>query len=78
MKQLLEFGNRYAAKSDWTDFALTKFCLCALGVIVGVNISKKNKKYALLTGGGVFALTYIILMKRVFDVANEMIEEKKA
>lgn len=31
MKKLFELGNRYAEKSDWTDFALVKLCLGAMG-----------------------------------------------
>ena len=77
MKQLLELGNRYAAKSSWKDFALVKFCLCAIGVMIGANIPKKNKKGAMAAAGGVFAATYIPLMKKVFDIAKEMTEEKK-
>ena len=33
MKRILEIGNRYAEQSDWKDFALTKFCLCAMGIV---------------------------------------------
>ena len=77
MKQLLELGNRYAARSSWKDFALVKFCLCAIGVMIGANIPKKNKRGAMAAAGGVFAATYVPLMKKVFDIAKEMIEEKK-
>ena len=72
MKRLLELGNRYAANSDWKDFALTKFCLCAMGVMIGVNIPEKKKKYAMAAASGVFAATYIILMDKVFSIAKEM------
>ena len=77
MKELLELGNRYAAKSSWKDFAFVKFCLCAIGVMIGVNIPKKNKRGAMTAAGVVFAATYVPLMKKVFDIAKEMIEEKK-
>ena len=76
MKELLELGNRYAAQSDWTDFALTKFCLCAIGVMIGANIPAKNRKLAMAAAGGVFAATYIPLMKKVFVIAKEMIAEE--
>ena len=77
MKELLELGNRYAARSSWKDFALVKFCLCAIGVMIGANIPKKNKRGAMAAAGGVFAATYVPLMKKVFDIAKEMFEEKK-
>ena len=77
MKQLLELGNKYATRSSWKDFALVKFCLCAIGVMIGVNIPKKNKRGAMTAAGVVFTATYVPLMKKVFDIAKEMIEEKK-
>ena len=39
MKRILEIGNRYAEQSDWKDFALTKICLCAMGILIGLKIS---------------------------------------
>ncbi len=72
MKQLLELGNRYAAKSDWRDFALTKICLFSLGVITGSCIKPQNKKCARIMAVGAFGATYIILMKKVYDIAKEM------
>lgn len=44
MKKLLELGNDYAANSDWTDFAIAKFCLCAMGILIGIGIPVKKKK----------------------------------
>ena len=76
MKKLFELGNRYAAKSSWKDFALVKFCLCAIGVMIGINIPAKNKKYVVPAAAGVFAATYVPLMKKVFAIGKEMLEEK--
>ena len=75
MNRLFELGNRYAARSDWKDFALTKFCLCSIGVMIGANLPKEKKSCAMAAAGGVFAVTYIPLMKKVFVIAKEMIEE---
>lgn len=44
MNKLLEIGNRYAEQSDWKDFALTKICLCAMGILIGVKIPNNKKK----------------------------------
>ena len=44
MKRILEIGNRYAEQSDWKDFALTKICLCAMGILIGLKISENKKK----------------------------------
>ena len=77
MKSLFELGNRYAAQSDWTDFALTKLCLCSIGVMIGANIHAGKKKNAMIAAGGVFAVTYVTLMKKVFDIAKEMKDESE-
>ena len=72
MKILLEIGNRYAANSDWKDFALTKFCLCAMGVLIGLHIPKRGKTVTSVIAGGVFAATYVLLMRKVFRIIREM------
>ena len=46
MKKLFQLGNRYAEKSDWTDFALVKLCLGAMGVLIGINIPKEKSNRA--------------------------------
>ena len=71
MKYFLDLGNRYAKKSDWTDFALTKFCLASMGVIIGANIAPEKKKAATAIAGGVFLATYIPLMVKVAKIAKE-------
>lgn len=75
MKKLLEIGNRYAKDSDWTDFALTKLCLCAIGVMIGVNLPAKSKKPAMAAAGGLFAATYVPLMARVIRVVKEEVSK---
>ncbi len=72
MKKFLELGNRYAKQSDWKDFALTKFCLCAMGILIGLHIPEKHKKPAVLTAGAMFLATYIPLMSKVFCIAKGM------
>lgn len=71
MKRLFEIGNQYAKESDWKDFALIKFCLCAIGVIIGLNILPKHKKVVSHVAIGVFLLTYIPLMAKLFRIAKE-------
>lgn len=78
MKLFFELGDRYAKKSDWKDFALTKFCLCAMGVLLGIHIPQKHKKTAVPAAFAVFAATYIPLMIKVYSTAKEMYLEKKA
>lgn len=76
MKAYFEFGNKYARKSDWTDFALTKFCLFSMGVLVGVNLPLKAKKTASAAAAGLFAVTYLPLMKRLIQTFLETDQEE--
>lgn len=75
MEKFLELGNRYAKQSDWKDFALTKLCLCAIGVLIGLNIPKKNKKCVGIMAITMFFITYIPLMSKVFKIGKEMFVE---
>ena len=75
MKFFFNLGNRYAEQSNWTDFALTKFCLAAVGIIIGILIPAKHKKPAGIAAAGVFAVTYAVLMSKVFKIALAKEEE---
>ena len=75
MKKILEIGNRYAEQSDWKDFALTKFCLCAMGILIGLKIPTNKKKTTAIISGGVFGVTYVVLMAKVFKIVKNMMNE---
>lgn len=68
MKKLFDYGNQYVRESDWKDLALIKFCLCAMGILLGVSINPKYKKAAGIAALGVFILTYIPLMAKFADI----------
>ena len=65
-RKLLDFGNDYARKSTWKDFALVKLCLFSMGLAAGTAVPKKHRKRAITASGAVFALTYIPLMYKLF------------
>ena len=72
MKSLFYYANNYIKQSDWKDIAMLKFCLCAIGIIIGCKVPKKYKEPVILGSFIVFILTYIPLMKKFFCViANE-------
>lgn len=77
MKKLLELGNRFAKQSDWKDFALTKFCLCAMGILIGICIPDKNKKCIGPVAAIIFASSYLTLMSKVLNVGIEMLDERR-
>ena len=68
MKKLLEIGNQYARESDWTDFALVKICLCAMGIAIGAQVSPKYRRAVTGAAAGVCVAAYIPLMARLFAV----------
>lgn len=76
MKWFLDLGNRYAEKSDWKDFALTKFCLCSIGVLLGIRVKPAQKKIVEIGAASVFLVTYVPLMAKLFAVAKETSHDK--
>ena len=68
MKNLFELGNQYAKESDWRDFALLKLCLCAMGIVIGTQVTQKYKKTVICASIGVFIATYIPLMVKVYKI----------
>lgn len=68
MNKLFEDANQYVKESDWKDLSLIKFCLCAIGVIIGINIPQKYRKTATKVAAGIFAVTYIPLMAKFIKI----------
>ena len=74
MKKFIEIGNRYAQQSDWKDFALTKICLCAMGILIGLKISENKKKPIAIISGIAFLGTFALLLAKVFKFVKEMLD----
>lgn len=74
MKKFLEIGNKYAEQSDWKDFALTKICLCAMGILIGLKITDNRKKPIAIIAGISFLVTYALLMTKVFKIVKAMLD----
>ena len=66
--KLIVCANQWMKESTWKDLALVKFCLCAVGSILGLTVLRKNKKAALAISVVVFIATWLPLMKRFFEV----------
>jgi len=75
MNKFLEIGNRYAEQSSWKDFALTKICLCAIGILVGLNVPSGKKKSVVIISVIAFLGTYVVLMAKVFKIVKEMLKK---
>ena len=77
MKKLFECANQYVKDSNWKDLALIKFCLCAMGMMIGLCIPKEKKKYPLILAAIVFTVTYIPLMKKYIKIAARSLSPEK-
>ena len=71
MKKLFGYADRYIKRSGWKDLALIKFCLAAMGVMIGASLPEKHRKPAVWIAGGIFAATYLPLMAKFFRVVDE-------
>lgn len=70
MKKLFGYADKYIAQSDWKDLAMIKFCLAAMGVMIGVFVPEKRRKTAVWIAGGVFTATYLPLMAKFFRIVT--------
>lgn len=68
---LFELADDYLARADWRDLALLKFCLAAIGVLIGVSLPKEKQKGAAICAFIVFVATYLPLMKKFIGVICE-------
>lgn len=64
MNRLFGAAERYLHECSWKDMALLKFCLCAIGVLIGISIPARSKKPSAVAAGIVFVATYIPLMAK--------------
>lgn len=62
MKQVLELADNYIKSCSWKELALIKFCMCSVGMLIGMSVCKKHKKAVGVVAAVVFIATYIPLM----------------
>lgn len=65
---LFEKADEYISESDWKDFAVLKFCLCAIGILIGIFLKPKYKKPVGIVAFLVFIGTYVVLMKKFVGI----------
>ena len=76
MKRIFDCADSYIQSRDWKMLALVKFCLCSIGVLLGLSVPEKHKK---ATGGfalGVFLATYFSLMADFLTFAVKFFRSK--
>lgn len=66
--KLFKIANEYIKQSDWKTLSAIKFCLASIGIIIGMYVPENAKNIVLIACFAVFLVTYIPLMKKLFDV----------
>lgn len=64
MKKIFDYAQDYIEKMNVKDITLLKFCMFAVGVLVGIHVTEKSKKKVLIAAACVFTFTYIPLMSK--------------
>lgn len=77
MKCIFDCANHYIRARDWKMLACLKFCLCSIGVLLGLMVPGKHKKTAAAAAGTVFLVTYVPLMADVLSFALDFFRPKK-
>ena len=75
VKSLFSYADAYIKNCTWKDLALVKFCLCAIGVMIGLSVPKEKRKIPFLGSLLVFLVTYFPLMGKFIRVIK--VERKK-
>lgn len=78
MNKIFKLADGYVKRCGWKDLALVKFCLCAMGIIIGLSIPAKRKKQGLLIAASVFLVTYIPLMADFIGFCVKESKDKNA
>lgn len=71
MERLFNKANKYLETCDWKDITLVKFCLFSMGILVGTQITCKQKKTVNIIATIVFIITYIPLMRKFIPILLE-------
>jgi len=71
MKEICKCADAFVQKCSMKDFALLKICLCAVGIMVGLSIPEKKRKWPLMAAGFVFIFSYILIMAKFVKICME-------
>lgn len=74
MKEVYRYANAYIKECDWKDLSMLKFCLIAMGLLLGLYIPKEKRRPFLVLAGIVFVITYLPLMSKFFDVIKRELD----
>ena len=69
MKKLFNWADDCIRQWDWKNVALLKFCMLALGVLLGLALPRCARSRARAVSGMVFLLTWVPLMASLLNAA---------
>lgn len=75
VKSLFSYADAYIKNCTWKDLALVKFCLCAIGVMIGLSVPKEKRKIPFLGSLLVFLVTYFPLMGEIYPCHKSRTEK---
>lgn len=75
--RLFDVTDEYCKQSNWKILTLLKFCLFAMGIMVGMQVPKKKKKTVYAISGLIFTVTYIPLMAKFFQLWLKESDERE-
>ena len=75
--KLFTYADRYLKQSSWKDLALIKFCLCAIGVLIGLAVPRSRRRQFAFGAVVVFLTTYLPLMNKFAHVVVQARREEE-
>lgn len=66
--RLFMASDKFLKKCKWTDIALLKLCLCAIGIVIGLGIAREHRKCVRTAAILVFMATYVPLMGKFLPI----------
>ena len=77
MKRLFDCADSYVQSRNWKMLALVKFCLCSIGVLLGLSVPEKHKRATGVFALGIFLATYFSLMADFLSFAVDFFRSKE-
>lgn len=77
MKKLFEGVNQFIKECDWKDLALVKFCLCSIGIMIGLSIPREKKKCLFPIALVIFLAAYVPLMVKFGKIIGKAFSSEK-
>ena len=76
MKRWLDAADEYIRKWKIRDVALLKICVCAAGVLFGLEIPGRHKNKAAVAASIVFSVSYVLVMLPFLMLLNKKTQEE--